>query len=351
MIGQRAQVPNQLKFRPSNLVLVLGSVLAMIAALFLTAPSLGGAATPATAQPAGPVFGRNVMIFDPSMETSYIQGVVDAIRDRQINDEMGTNRYALLFKPGTYGSAAKPLIIQVGYYTEVAGLGLNPTDVTINGHVDVYNRCRPESGCIALNNFWRAMSNLTINVMGGEGCRRLGQLLGRLAGLTDAPGQRHRRQPHPDGLLHCRSAVRQRRLHRRLEDRFRHQRVPAAVHRAQQQRRWLVERGLEPGVLRRRWRPGRVLPRTSHLRPVHDAGRDPGEPGEALPVHRLRGEVQRLRPGRDHQLLRSLVGERPDTRTIDPAVGVLRGQALRLGPGHQQPALPRHEPAPHARRV
>lgn len=105
------------------------------------------------------------------MSTSQIQAEVDAIKDQQINDEMGTNRYALLFKPGSYGSAEQPLLIQVGYYTEVAGLGQNPTDVTINGHVDVYNRCRPESGCIALDNFWRSMSNLTINVMGGEGCR------------------------------------------------------------------------------------------------------------------------------------------------------------------------------------
>ena len=157
-------------------VLVLGTVMALIAALFLTGPSVAGAATTATAQrPAGqPVFGRNVMIFDPSMKTSYIQSVVDEIRDQQINDEMGTNRYSLLFKPGKYGSAAEPLIIQVGYYTEVAGLGLNPTDVTINGHVDVYNRCRPESGCIALDNFWRAMSNLTINVTGLDGCRSSG---------------------------------------------------------------------------------------------------------------------------------------------------------------------------------
>ena len=79
---------------------------------------------------------------------------------------MGTQRYALLFKPGTYGSAADPLTFQVGYYTEVAGLGASPTDVTINGHVDVYNRCLAPDNCIALDNFWRSLSNLTINVTG-----------------------------------------------------------------------------------------------------------------------------------------------------------------------------------------
>ena len=150
----------------------LGAVVALVAALLLAAPSAAGAATPAKAKPSQPPdLGANVIVFDPSMATSYIQGVVDGIRDQQIDDEMGTNRYALLFKPGTYGSAAQPLMIQVGYYTEVAGLGLHPTDVTINGHVDVYNRCRPESGCIALDNFWRTVSNLTINVLGGADCR------------------------------------------------------------------------------------------------------------------------------------------------------------------------------------
>ena len=49
-----------------------------------------------------------------------------------------------------------------------------PTDVIINGHVDVYNRCLTPDNCIALNNFWRSVSNLTINVMGLSGCRSSG---------------------------------------------------------------------------------------------------------------------------------------------------------------------------------
>jgi hypothetical protein len=105
------------------------------------------------------------------MPTSEIQATVNAIRDAQVDAEMGTQRYALLFKPGTYGSPAEPLIIQVGYYTEVAGLGASPADVVINGHVDVYNRCLAPDNCIALVNFWRSVSNLTINIMGETGCR------------------------------------------------------------------------------------------------------------------------------------------------------------------------------------
>jgi hypothetical protein len=119
-----------------------------------------------------PDFGPNVMIFDPSMPTSQIQAAVDAIANQQLSNQFGPQRYALLFMPGTYGNAANPLVFQVGYYTEVAGLGASPTDVTINGHVDVYNQCFPApTGCIALDNFWRSLSNLTINVTGLSGCR------------------------------------------------------------------------------------------------------------------------------------------------------------------------------------
>ena len=56
-----------------------------------------------------------------------------------------------------------PLNFQVGYYTAVAGLGLSPNDVVINGSVYVRNQCFG-GNCIALNNFWRSLSNLTINV-------------------------------------------------------------------------------------------------------------------------------------------------------------------------------------------
>ena len=142
----------------------LAVVLLMVLLLTLALGSSAAAAPPTP--PATPDFGPNVIIFDPSMPTADIQAAVDAIYAQQVDDEMGPNRYALLFKPGVYGSAATPLIVKVGYYTEVAGLGLLPTDVVINGHVDVYNRCLAANNCIALVNFWRSLSNLTINVMG-----------------------------------------------------------------------------------------------------------------------------------------------------------------------------------------
>ncbi|MCU1299702.1 MAG: secreted protein [Acidobacteriaceae bacterium] len=108
-------------------------------------------------------FGPNVYIFNPSMPQSQIQATVDSISSQQVSNQFGTQRYALLFEPGTYGSSTTPLNFQVGYYTMVAGLGQSPSDVVINGSIDVYNQCFSGS-CIALVNFWRSLSNLSINV-------------------------------------------------------------------------------------------------------------------------------------------------------------------------------------------
>lgn len=137
-----------------------------------------GIARPALANTPLAGLGPNVVVFDPSMPVWQIKAAADAIWAAQVDDEMGGNRYALLFKPGTYGTPGQPLQINVGYYTEVAGLGESPGDVTIIGKVEVRNRCfndpsNPEFiGCFALNNFWRGVSNLTIQVDGSgqDGC-------------------------------------------------------------------------------------------------------------------------------------------------------------------------------------
>jgi hypothetical protein len=146
----------------------------LVVALTLAAGALavtgGAAAAPNAAKPADGIFGPNVLVFDPSMSTSTIQASVDAIASQQLGNEFGTQRYSLLFMPGTYGSPTDPLNFQVGYYTEVAGLGSSPNDVTINGTIDVYNQCTAGS-CVALTNFWRSLSNLTIDVAGKSGCQ------------------------------------------------------------------------------------------------------------------------------------------------------------------------------------
>lgn len=138
--------------------------------VLILSAALGASATAGKAA-AAPDLGPNVLLFNPQMPVSQIQAAVDQIANRQVDNEMGTQRYALLFLPGTYGDAAHPLIFQVGYYTEVAGLGASPKDVVINGSIDVYNRCVRADNCMALVNFWRSLSNLTIQVAGPAGCR------------------------------------------------------------------------------------------------------------------------------------------------------------------------------------
>jgi hypothetical protein len=171
---------SRLRRRPILLVaaLALGAILALGAAWLLA----GGAPDSAnrSASPGQPDFGPNVYVFRPSMPPSHIQAMVNSIASRQAGNQFGNQRYALLFEPGTYGSAKDPLFLQVGYYTSVAGLGASPGDVVINGAVDSFNQCLPPtapatSNCTALDNFWRSLSNLTINFPAppsGAPCRR-----------------------------------------------------------------------------------------------------------------------------------------------------------------------------------
>lgn len=145
-------------------------------ALVLGLALLTAAAPSATADERPVNLGPNVTVFDPSTPVEEIQAALDAAHTTQVDNEMGTQRYAFFFKPGTYGTADHPLRINVGYYTEIAGLGAAPTDVVINGKVEVYNRCLADGGtsnCLALVNFWRTLANLSINVnsTGQDGCR------------------------------------------------------------------------------------------------------------------------------------------------------------------------------------
>ena len=148
---------------------------ATVTAAASVTPASSAAVTPAAHVAGTPNLGPNVYVFTPDMPQSQIQATVDSIANQQISNQFGPQRYALLFEPGTYGSAADPLSFQVGYYTEVAGLGSSPKDVTINGTINVYNQCFAttdgSSNCIALDNFWRSLSNLTINVAGQTGCQ------------------------------------------------------------------------------------------------------------------------------------------------------------------------------------
>jgi hypothetical protein len=117
-------------------------------------------ATGCTNQSNTPNFGPNVYVFDPSMSSASIQSTLDSVFNTQKLNQFGTQRYSLLFKPGTYSNTAN-----IGYYTSIQGLGQNPDDVTINGDVTVDAF---DGTGNATQNFWRSAENMAVNPSAGN---------------------------------------------------------------------------------------------------------------------------------------------------------------------------------------
>ena len=97
----------QLPARRLGRLAALGAVLALAASMTVTAAQAASAAGPASGPASGPagLLGPNVTVFDPGMPVADIQATLDAVHAAQVDNEMGTQRYAFLFKPGTYGTA------------------------------------------------------------------------------------------------------------------------------------------------------------------------------------------------------------------------------------------------------
>jgi len=113
-------------------------------------------------------FGPDVCVFNPGMSQAAIQADLDNISTQQVpvGSQFDSQRYAVFFEPGTYGSSTTPLVFQVGYYTQVAGLGSMPQQTIINGAIEVFNNlCTAGTiNCNSDDNFWRSLSNLELNV-------------------------------------------------------------------------------------------------------------------------------------------------------------------------------------------
>jgi hypothetical protein len=127
--------------------------LAVVASLCAVIGHVAQAASITTAN-ATP-FGPNVYVFDPSMPAGGIQKVATDIFAKMEANQFGSERYALLFKPGKYD-----VTFNVGFYTHVAGLGRNPDDVHINGGVHVNAEWMPNAN--ATCNFWRTLENFSV---------------------------------------------------------------------------------------------------------------------------------------------------------------------------------------------
>ena len=110
------------------------------------------------------VFGKNVYVFDAAMSAAGIHQIARDIFRKMESNQFASQGYALLFKPGKYR-----LNFNVGFYTEVAGLGQNPDDVLIDGGVNVNAQW---SGGAALDNFWRTISNFALVPSASGGAAR-----------------------------------------------------------------------------------------------------------------------------------------------------------------------------------
>lgn len=109
--------------------------------------------------PFNPNLGPNTFVFDPSTPTATIQSRLNTIFTQQETAQFAPNRYAVLFKPGTYTAD-----VNLGFFTQVAGLGMSPDDVNLNGHVRVEALWM---GGNATQNFWRSAENLSVTLPAG----------------------------------------------------------------------------------------------------------------------------------------------------------------------------------------
>src|SRR5580658_9024885 len=105
------------------------------------------------------IFGPNVYVFTPSNSVSSINSTLNTLN---ANTQFSTNRYAVLFEPGTYTGVEA----EVGYYESVAGLGTTPSAVFINDGYLTSNQT--DSNGNITTNFWRSLENMEITAPAGD---------------------------------------------------------------------------------------------------------------------------------------------------------------------------------------
>ncbi len=110
------------------------------------------------------IFGKNVLVFDDSMDQDRIKKTLHALHEQQAYNEFGSDRYALLFKPGRYD-----LDVTVDYYVQALGLGRLPDDVIINGAVQSITTTSSNNVPDKVTTmFWRGAENFKVVPRGGE---------------------------------------------------------------------------------------------------------------------------------------------------------------------------------------
>lgn len=106
------------------------------------------------------IFGENVYIFSPEDDPAEIKQILEDMYDKQETNQFGEERCAVYFMPGEYDESIQP---EVGFYTQIAGLGILPTDTKIQGLSCLARWLGDdESNHNACCNFWRSVENISI---------------------------------------------------------------------------------------------------------------------------------------------------------------------------------------------
>ena len=113
-------------------------------------------------QPNPPTWPSGVYIFDGE-NTQEAQEIIDEAfsnnggTDPDLNGQWSSKRYAFLFKPGNHD-----VNVSIGYYTTLHGLGMVPSDVSINDVNVIDGSTDFTTG--ALDNFWRSAEKLCMHL-------------------------------------------------------------------------------------------------------------------------------------------------------------------------------------------
>lgn len=100
------------------------------------------------------MFGQQVLVFDDEMDQAEVQKALDEVHRQQAGQEFSNQRYALLFKPGTY-----ELEVTVDFYVQALGLGKTPGQTTIHGAVQSITTGQEDR---VTTQFWRGAENFKV---------------------------------------------------------------------------------------------------------------------------------------------------------------------------------------------
>ncbi len=106
------------------------------------------------------LFGPNVLVFSPTDDPEKVNSELTALFNKQETSQFDSRRYSVLFKPGEYSEI---IDLKTGFYTEVNGLGMLPTDTTLQSFNNPATWLGDDGNHNATCNFWRGISNLQIN--------------------------------------------------------------------------------------------------------------------------------------------------------------------------------------------